>query len=271
MKNNLTRAFGLVRVSTQIQTEEHGGTGLSFQSEKLSQYANLNDFNLVKTISDVASGGLETRNGIEELKSHIENNDVDIVLIWNVSRGFRSMIYFADFYKYLKKHNVELISVSEGIRSSRKEGEMMFGIMASIAGYEKELINERMMSGRTTKVRNHERGFGGKVPFGYTRDNDGNVVVDDENAEVVKYIFKKYNQLLKSPKFNKNTRTRRLIKLLNARGFTFRGKRFQGWNIRDILNSEFYSGTMKYGDITTTHKYPKLVSKRLFNQIFTIC
>ena len=153
MKNNLTRAFGLVRVSTQIQTEEHGGTGLSFQSEKLSQYAKLNDFNLVKTISDVASGGLETRDGIEELKSHIENNDVDIVLIWNVSRAFRSMIYFADFYKYLKKHNVELISVSEGIRSSRKEGEMMFGIMASIAGYEKELINERMMSGRT-KLRN---------------------------------------------------------------------------------------------------------------------
>ena len=54
------------------------------------------------------------------------------------------MIYFADFYKYLKKHNVELISVSEGIRSSRKEGEMMFGIARQSQG-EKELINERMM------------------------------------------------------------------------------------------------------------------------------
>ena len=121
MTNNQTRAFGLVRVSTQLQTEEHGGTGIQFQSEKLTQYANLNDFNLVKTISDVASGGLETRQGIEELKSHIENNEVDIVLIWNVSRAFRSMIYFAEFYKYLKEYKVELISVSEGIRSSRKE------------------------------------------------------------------------------------------------------------------------------------------------------
>ena len=88
MSSNKPRAYGLVRVSTQLQTEEHGGTGIQFQSEKLHQYSILNDFNLVKNISDVASGGLETRQGIEELKSHIENNDVDIVLIWNVSRAF---------------------------------------------------------------------------------------------------------------------------------------------------------------------------------------
>ena len=123
------------------------------------------------------------------------------------------------------------------------------------------------MSGRTTKVMNNERGFGGRVPFGYTRNNDGELVVDNESANIVKYIFKKYNQLLKNPKFNKNTRTRRLIKLLNERGFKFRGKRFKGWNIRDILNNEFYIGIMKYGDITSESKYPKLVSKRLFNQV----
>ena len=107
MKNT----FSLVRVSSQIQTEEHGGTGIQFQTEKLSQYATLHNLNLVKTITDVCSGGLETRDGIEELKIHIENGDVDIVLIWNVSRAFRSMIHFTKFYEYLKKHDVELISV----------------------------------------------------------------------------------------------------------------------------------------------------------------
>ena len=113
---------------------------------------------------------------------------------------------------------------------------------------------------------NSERGFGGKVPFGYKRDNDGDVVVDNDNADIVKYIFKKYNQLLKNPKFNKNTRTRRLIKLLTNRGFLFHGKRFRGCDIRHILNSEFYMGIMKYGEIKTPHRYPTLVSKRLFNQ-----
>ena len=107
----MSRAVSLIRISTTLQTEEKGGTGVQFQTEKLSQYATLNDLNLIKIITDVCSGGLETRDGIEELKTDIENGDVDIVLIWNVSSAFRSMIHFTKFYEYLKKHDVELISV----------------------------------------------------------------------------------------------------------------------------------------------------------------
>ena len=81
MKNT----YGLTRISTTLQVE---GTGLEFQSTKLKQYAELQDFNLVKIIEDVASGGLETREGVEELKQHIIKGDVDVVLIWNVSRAF---------------------------------------------------------------------------------------------------------------------------------------------------------------------------------------
>ena len=68
--------------------------------------------NLKKIISDVASGGLSTRDGIQELKNDILNGGVDVVLIWNVSRAFRSMIHFTRFYEFLNNHNVELISVS---------------------------------------------------------------------------------------------------------------------------------------------------------------
>ena len=261
------RTFALIRISTIGQSVENGGTSIPFQQKKLSIYATLNDLNLIKTITDVCSGGLETRDGIEELKTDIENGDVDVVLIWNVSRCFRSMIAFTKFYEYLKNHNVELISVSEGIRSSRKEGEMLFGIMCSIAGYEKEIITERMMSGRITKVQNGERGFGSKVPFGYKKTSDSSIVIDSVNAGIVKYIFKKYNSLLKNPKYNKNTRTRRLIKLLNARGFKFHNKPFKNWNIRDIISNEFYTGVLKYGEIITKHKYEPIISKRLFNQI----
>ena len=117
----MKKAVSLVRISTTLQSEENGGTGVQFQTDKLVQYSNLNDFDHIKTITDVASGGLETRDGIEELKEMIGNNEVDIVMVWNVSRAFRSMIYFVKFYEYLKKNGVELISVSEGIRSSRKE------------------------------------------------------------------------------------------------------------------------------------------------------
>ena len=262
MKNTVA----VTRVSTQLQTVEMGGTGIQFQSEKLSQYATLNDLNLIKTITDVCSGGLDTRDGIEELKSDIEKGGVDIVLIWNVSRAFRSMVHFARFYDYLKTHKVELISVSEGIRSSRKEGEMMFGIMCSIASYEKEIIRERMMSGRTTKVKNGIRGFGSKVPYGYMKNSDGEIVVDKKSAQVVDYIFRKSNSMLKR-NLTKTKRTRTLLSLLKQRGFKYHGKDFKRWNIRDILNNRFYIGEMNYGNIKTTHNYKPIISKRLFNQV----
>ena len=261
MKNTIS----LIRVSTNLQTEENGGTSIPYQKEKLSQYATLNDLNHIKTITDVASGGLETRDGIEELKRLIEDGNVDIVLVWNVSRAFRSMIHFTKFYEYLKKNNVELISVSEGIRSSRKEGEMLFGIMSSIAGYEKEIITERMVSGRTTKVKNGERGFGGILPFGYTKKSDGQIVADD-NSEIVKYIFKKMNQLNKR-NLTKTKKTQTILKLLKNRNYTYKGKCFKKWNIKSILNNKFYIGEMSYGSITSNHNYDTLISKRLFNQV----
>ncbi|MBT5758822.1 MAG: recombinase family protein [Candidatus Marinimicrobia bacterium] len=265
MTEILNKTIALVRVSTIGQTEEKGGTGIQFQTEKLSQYVTLNDLNLIKTITDVCSGGLETRDGIETLKEHIKEGKVEIVLVWNISRAFRSMIHFAKFYEFLKNHNVELISVSEGIRSSRKEGEMMFGIMASIASYEKELITDRMKSGRTTKVQNGERGFGGRLPFGYKK-KDGEIVLDEMDSKIVSYIFKKMNQLNKR-NITKTKKTQTMLKLLKDRNFTYNGSPFKSWNVKSILKNKFYIGEMSYGSITSNHKYDTLISKRMFNQV----
>ena len=100
----MKRTFGLIRISSTTQSEKNGGTGLEFQRNKISQYAELNDFNLVSVVDDVCSGGLSTRSGVEKLKHHVSNGEVDVVLIWNTSRAFRSMIHFSKFYEFLNIH-----------------------------------------------------------------------------------------------------------------------------------------------------------------------
>ena len=83
---------------------------------------------------------------------------------------------------------------------------MMFGIMCSIAGYEKELINERMKSGKITKLHKGERAIGGKLPFGYTKKNGG-IVLDSVDGKVVEFIYKtinRYNKKGYSPKDDKD-------------------------------------------------------------------
>ena len=79
----MKRAYGLSRVSTINQ--EHN-TSIEHQREKIIQYSSLNNFDLIDVITDVCSGALQTRGGIEEIKSLIDEGKVDVVLIWNTSR-----------------------------------------------------------------------------------------------------------------------------------------------------------------------------------------
>jgi len=261
----MKKGYGIVRVSSLTQQDN---TSLGFQTEQISNYTKLNNINLVEIISDTASGGLETRDGIEKVKSLILEGKVDSVLIMKVDRCFRSMLGFARFYKFLQEHKVELISVSEGLSSFNETNSMIFGIMVSVGSYEKSMIRNRVMSGKVSKVKSGSRSMGGKLPFGYTNDVDGKIVLESTESKIVKYIFTKSNKLLKNKKLTPYKRTQRLLKLLKDRGFTYtNGKDFKPYHLKTFLNNEFYFGGMKYGEMIVSHQHPKIISKRLFNQI----
>ena len=253
----------LVRISSVSQNELNGGTGVEFQTTKLKQYAEFNDYDIGNIFVDEVSGSVAERNGITKLTKLISDGLVDRGLIWNTSRAFRSMIHFSKFYEMLKNNNVELISVSEGIKSTNKTGEMMFGIMCSIAGYEKELINERMKSGKITKLKKGQRAFGGNLPFGYTKKDD-EIVLDKADGKVVEYIYKTMNRLSKKG-YTKIKKTNRMLKLLKVNGYKYKGSEFKAYHLRVILGNEFYVGEMNYGSEKVSHIHPTIISKRLFN------
>ena len=264
MENN-KKSVGLVRVSSHTQDDLHGGSGLQFQQEKIEQYCKLHDIELLDILSDVCSGSFETRDGIEEVKQMVIEGKVSRILIWNTSRCFRSMLNFSRFYEFLKKYKVELVSISEGISSLSKHGSMVFGIMCSISEYEREIIKERMMSGKLTKLKNGERKFGGRMVYGYENKN-GEIVVNQNEGKVVKFIFSKMNKLMKQ-NLTKTKRTQKLLKSLKRKGYSFKGKDFSNQNVKSILNNKFYMGVMTYGDITSNHNHDTLISKRLYNKV----
>ena len=254
----MKRAVAYQRISTISQMD---GTGLEFQKSKLDAYVKYSEMNLVKTIEEVGSGANGDRDGLNQIKTMVENNEVDVVLVWNVSRGFRSMVVFANFYDFLNKHDVELISVSEGISSKSKSGELLFSVLQGVAAFERNEIKIRMMSGRLQRAKAGIRAFGKKL-YGY--DKDWNVI--DEEADVIKYIYKKTNALIKKG-YSKTKRSRHLLKLLRNKGLQFKGHDFKSHNIRDILSNEFYVGKLKYSNIETKHNYGTIVSQRLFNSV----
>ena len=53
------------------------------------------------------------------------------------------------------------------------------------------------MSGKIQKVKNGERSFGGNLPFGYTTESDGEIILEPTESKIVEYIFRKSNKLSK--------------------------------------------------------------------------
>ena len=259
----MKKTYGIVRISSVSQNELNGGTGVEFQSKKIKQYAELNDYDLGDIFVDEISGVIADRDGITELKELIKKGFVERVLIWNTSRLFRSMVLFAQFYEMLNKNNVELVSVSEGIKSSEKTGEMLFSIMVGISAFEKKVIAERMMSGKITKLKKGERAIGGKLPYGYTK-KDGEIVLDEVAGKVVEFIYKTINRFNKK-EYSPTKRTQKMLKLLKNKGFKYNGKDFKNYHLKSILGNEFYIGELHYGLETTKHIHPNIISKRLFN------
>jgi len=142
----------------------------------------------------------------------------------------------------------------------------------------KELVQESKK-----KILESGRRAFGTIPFGYKNDPDkypkgrGNgqfLIIDEKNAEIVKYIFYQYYDISKhkyggwkNKRYLTNTlRTQRLLKLLKKKGYkTSRDKEFKGHNLRDILDNEFYIGYMRFEGKKVKHIYPKFISTRIFN------
>ena len=60
----IKKTYGLVRISSHSQNEKNGGTGVEFQTKKLNQYAELNDYEIGEIFVDEVSGTIADRDGI---------------------------------------------------------------------------------------------------------------------------------------------------------------------------------------------------------------
>ena len=255
--------IGYCRISTLSQV---GNTSLDFQSSKISEYCELYDLPLTKIYHEQESGGNDDRVVLSEIKTLIKSNQISILLINKIDRLGRNMIGSLTFIELCKEHNVDVISITDGIDTRQPQSNLLLNLLLVIATEEKVVITNRCKSGRDTLWKQDKLPHG-KLPLGYIRNKGGSVVVDENVQPIIQYIYKKFNQLSKMKHLSKTKRTQRLLKLLRNKGYKYYGKEFRWWNIKSILRHPLYSGQLKYKDETKVSPFPTMVSKRLFNQV----
>jgi len=261
----MNSTYGLARVSTIGQKEN---TSLAFQSKRIKDYCSLHNLKLNDIIIETESGAKnnEDRTGLSKLNHLINTGECRTIIVNKIDRLGRSLLQGLLFLKFCEEHTTRVISISENIDTDEPQSKLIINILWSIAEHEREVIKSRLESGRERQFLEGNKPYG-KTPFGYRKNRDGLIVLDENEGRVVQYIYKRYHTLSKMNHLTKTKRTQKLLHSLKVKGYLFRGKEFQWWNLKQILSNPFYTGKMNWKGRENKHNYEHIISTRMFNQI----
>ena len=128
------------RVSTSDQTCET-------QRHVLHQFISARGWTLAREYSDTMSGATNSRPNLNQLMADARKKRFDAVLVYKFDRFGRSMQHLVTSLDEFNALGIAFISYSEGIDTTTPSGKMVFGVLASLAEFERSLIRERTSLG----------------------------------------------------------------------------------------------------------------------------
>ena len=93
------------------------------------------------------SGAKEHRPQLDRLLADCRRRMVDAVVVYRYDRFARSLRQLVNALEEFRALGIDFISLHEGVDTSTPNGRLVFGIFASIAEFERELIRDRVRSG----------------------------------------------------------------------------------------------------------------------------
>ncbi|MDY3215165.1 MAG: recombinase family protein [Ruminococcus sp.] len=160
---------------------------------------------------------------------------IDLILTKSISRFARNTVDCLNYIRILKEMNIPVFFEKENINSMDAKGEVLLTIMASLAQQESESLSKNVKLGMQYRFQNGEVMVNAKCFLGYDKDEDGNLVINPQEAEIVKRIFLEYLEGASCQKIAKG--------LMRDGILTSRGNpRWHDSSIRLILENEKYMG-----------------------------
>ena len=95
--------------------------------------------------TETASGAAAERPQLADLLSHAR--DGDTLVVWRLDRLGRSLPHLIGLLADLEQRQVQFRSLTEALDTSTAGGRLVFNIFASIADFERQLVQERTQAG----------------------------------------------------------------------------------------------------------------------------
>jgi len=118
------------------------------QTRELREYCERRGWQIAGEYVDLGiSGAKERRPQLDRLLADCRKRLVDTVIVYRYDRFARSLRQLVNALSEFDALGIHFISLHEGVDTSTPNGRLVFGIFASIAEFERELIRQRVRSG----------------------------------------------------------------------------------------------------------------------------
>ncbi len=183
-------------IYTRVSTEEQAHpdkTSLAQQREKAEAYCKAQSWDVAAVYEDAGvSGAKSDRPALTRMMADSQEGKFQRVIFLKLDRLGRSLRDLLNISHRLDKLDVGIVSLHDSFDTGTSSGRLFFSILGAVSEFERELITERMQAGKLGAARKGAY-VGGPSPFGYDYDPHGKtLVVNDDEAAVVKRIFRLY-------------------------------------------------------------------------------
>lgn len=242
------------RYSSDSQTEQ----SIEGQMRVCEDYARNNDIVILARYIDRAMTGTnDNRPDFQRMLKDSDSRTWNYVLVYKLDRFSRNKYEMAVHKKTLKDNGVRVISATEYIPDS-PEAIILESMLEGYAEYYSAELSQKVRRGMN-ESRRKGNFTGGVLIYGYRVQNK-KVIIQAEEAEVVRYIYGEYAR---------GVYVKDIIADLTAKGIMKNGKPFATNTIYNILKNEKYSGIYRHDGEVFDNIYPQIVSTEIFDQVRT--
>ena len=250
------RVAAYCRVSTELEEQEG-----SYEAQVLYYTDKINgneNWVLAGIYADDGKSGTNTKKRAD-FNAMIEdalNGKIDMIITKSVSRFARNTVDSLQTIRKLKEKNVAVFFEKENINTLEANGELLITILSSLAQEESRNISENVRWGIVRKFEQGKVIVNHNKFMGYTKDNEGNLIIVPEEAEIVKLVFRLYLEGYSAKKIAQYLEKNEIKTATGA-------SRWHDSVILDMLKNEKYMGDAL---LQKTYTVDFITKKRVLNK-----
>lgn len=183
------------------------------------------------------------------------NNSIECVYAWAIDRIGRQEVPLFELKNYLVERKIQLIIKKPSLRLLEDDGsvnggvELAFSLFATMSKQEMEMKAARFKRGKRRNAEQMKFNGGWCTKFGYQVDENGYVIINQAEADIVRLVFKEFS----SGKYSINS----LTKELRNRGVVKpNGDKITVGFVKNTLSETAYIGYIDDDTKRSHRKYP---------------